>query len=206
MPRPPRGRPRPLSRLIATPPGPQTLLVASYPPGAYYKRHLDSYDGVDIPRLITVLIYFGWEPQRGGQLRAHVPDHSAAADAGKHRDIDPLPGRLTVFYAQEVSYLTLPCSGGRPGTALPPPARRPAARPPAPPSPRTPPSPSHTGRARGPRLRGRALRADAVDLGCEEGRRGPLTKSAIYWRAPLWLLGSVQSVRRGYQNRMVACD
>ena len=26
---------------------PQSVLLASYPPGAYYNRHLDSYDGRD---------------------------------------------------------------------------------------------------------------------------------------------------------------
>lgn len=30
---------------------PQTVLLASYPPGALYHRHYDSYDGKDIPRL-----------------------------------------------------------------------------------------------------------------------------------------------------------
>ena len=84
---------------------PQVFLLASYPPGALYHRHMDSYDGKDIPRLLTVLLYLNWEPREGGQLRAHLP--------GGPCDIDPLPGRLCVFFAQEVEHEVLPSIGQR---------------------------------------------------------------------------------------------
>lgn len=87
---------------------PQNVLLASYPPGAFYRRHMDSYDGKDIPRMLTVLLYFGWEPQRGGALRAYL-----GPGAGTPRDIEPVPGRLTVFYAQEVEHEVLPSEGQR---------------------------------------------------------------------------------------------
>mgnify|MGYP002630721698 CR=1 FL=1 len=83
---------------------PQTVLLASYPPGAYYRRHLDSYAGKDIPRYLTVLLYLGWAPQEGGQLRCHLPTGV--------RDIEPIPGRVVVFYSQEVEHEVL-CSLGR---------------------------------------------------------------------------------------------
>mmetsp|Transcript_22986 Transcript_22986/g.58510 ORF Transcript_22986/g.58510 Transcript_22986/m.58510 type:complete len:84 (-) Transcript_22986:115-366(-) len=57
---------------------------------------MDSYGGRDIPRLITVLLYLSWEPQSGGQLRVHLPDGP--------QDIDPVPGRVCIFYSQEVEH------------------------------------------------------------------------------------------------------
>ncbi|KAL1528241.1 hypothetical protein AB1Y20_009599 [Prymnesium parvum] len=84
---------------------PQTVLVAAYPEGAYYRRHLDSYDGRDIPRLLTVLLYLAWEPREGGELRLHLPD-------GAHT-IDPVPGRVVVFWAREVEHEVLRSHGER---------------------------------------------------------------------------------------------
>ena len=89
---------------------PQTVLLASYPPGALYHRHFDSYSGTDIPRLLTVLLYLSWDPQQGGQLRALNP---GPGGKGEPRDIDPSPGRLVVFYAQEVEHMVLPSMGER---------------------------------------------------------------------------------------------
>ncbi|KAL1512213.1 hypothetical protein AB1Y20_005476 [Prymnesium parvum] len=84
---------------------PQTVLLASYPPQAYYRRHLDSYAGKDIPRMLTVLIYLAWEPRTGGQLRCHLASGSV--------DVEPLPGRLVIFYSQEVEHEVLPSRGRR---------------------------------------------------------------------------------------------
>lgn len=84
---------------------PQVVLLASYPPGALYHRHLDAYAGKDIPRLLTVLLYLAWEPHEGGHLRAHLADGP--------RDIAPVPGRLCVFYSQEVEHEVLRSVGQR---------------------------------------------------------------------------------------------
>lgn len=89
---------------------PQELLIARYPPGAYYKKHLDSYAGADIPRIITVLLYLRWAPQRGGELRCHLP-------AGP-RDISPVPGRCVVFLSQEVEHEVRMSEGERYGLTL----------------------------------------------------------------------------------------
>jgi len=88
---------------------PQTVLLASYPPGALYHRHYDSYDGKDIPRLLTVLLYLAYEPQKGGELRAlNCPNRDPP-----EWDIAPVPGRLCVFYAQEIEHMVLESTGHR---------------------------------------------------------------------------------------------
>ena len=90
---------------------PQVSLLASYPPGALYHPHLDSYDGKDIPRLLTVLLYLNYEPRRGGELRAYLPD-------GSVRDVAPTPGRLCIFYSQEVEHQVLESVGERHAVTL----------------------------------------------------------------------------------------
>ena len=84
---------------------PQQILLASYPRGALYHRHLDSYGGEDIPRLISVLLYLGYSPAAGGELRLHLPSGAL--------DLAPLPGRLVFFMAQEVEHEVLPSVGDR---------------------------------------------------------------------------------------------
>jgi Rps23 Pro-64 3,4-dihydroxylase Tpa1-like proline 4-hydroxylase len=67
--------------------------------------------GDSIPRLLTVLLYLAYEPQTGGELRAlNVKPHS---DAPETRDLPPLPGRLVVFYSQEVEHMVLESMGDR---------------------------------------------------------------------------------------------
>ena len=75
---------------------------------AHYRRHLDSYEGQDIPRLLTLLLYLTWEPREGGHLRVYPP-----ADPAAPREIEPRPGRLVVFYSQEVEHEVLPSVGDR---------------------------------------------------------------------------------------------
>ena len=84
---------------------PPQVLLASYPPNSYYRRHLDSYDGQDIPRMLTVLIYLGWEPRAGGELRCHLASGAV--------DVAPEPGRVVVFYSQEVEHEVLLSHGQR---------------------------------------------------------------------------------------------
>lgn len=84
---------------------PQSVLLASYPPDSFYRRHLDSYAGEDIPRFFTVLIYLVWEPREGGELRCHLDSET--------RDVEPIPGRVVVFYSQEVEHEVLRSVGRR---------------------------------------------------------------------------------------------
>ena len=99
---------------------------------------MDSYGGRDIPRYVTCLLYLGWEPRVGGQLRAYQPaggtqgggardeqrggvwaDAKTAPRRDQHGqteryvDVDPLPGRLCVFFSQDVEHEVLHSSGDR---------------------------------------------------------------------------------------------
>ena len=85
----------------------QTMMLSCYPPGAHYRRHLDSYAGKDIPRIVTVLLYLVWEPRTAGQLRVRMGAPAAP------RDIEPRPGRAVVFMAQEVEHEVLRSVGER---------------------------------------------------------------------------------------------
>ena len=42
------------------------------PPGAAYSTHLDSHGGRDNPRLVTILLYLGYDPARGGKLLRRI--------------------------------------------------------------------------------------------------------------------------------------
>ena len=88
---------------------PQKLMLAAYPKGAHYRRHYDSYQGADIPRLVTVLLYLDWRPQRGGELRVLMPGDEPRVE----RTIEPKPGRLVVFFAQEVEHEVMMSEGER---------------------------------------------------------------------------------------------
>ena len=61
-----------------------------YPPGSYYKRHLDQFKKDD-HRKLSVICYLNetWREEEGGQLRIYLPE--------KHIDILPLAGRLVCF-------------------------------------------------------------------------------------------------------------
>ena len=96
-----------------------SLACGADPPGAHYQRHFDSYGGRDIPRFVTCLLYLGWEPRVGGQLKAYAPVTPAESAAGcgaakgPARLIEPRPGRLCVFFSQEVEHEVLASAGDR---------------------------------------------------------------------------------------------
>ncbi len=64
---------------------------AFYPPGAFYRTHLDRFRDDD-SRCVTAVVYLNpdWQPSDGGELRMHFAD-------GSQRDIPPLAGDLLVF-------------------------------------------------------------------------------------------------------------
>jgi len=64
---------------------------ALYPPGAFYRTHLDRFRDDD-SRCVTAVVYLNpdWQPSDGGELRMHFAD-------GSQRDIPPLAGDLLVF-------------------------------------------------------------------------------------------------------------
>jgi len=67
---------------------------ALYPPGAFYRRHLDQHQDND-SRLMSCVAYLNadWQPSHGGELRLFVEED------GQERGVDiaPLAGTLVCF-------------------------------------------------------------------------------------------------------------
>lgn len=77
-----------------------------YPPGAFYKRHLDQFKKDD-HRKLSVICYLNsnWPPAAGGQLRIHLPQ--------KQLDILPEAGRLVCFRSDQLEHEVLPATRPR---------------------------------------------------------------------------------------------
>ncbi len=73
---------------------------AHYPPGTFYKRHLDKFQGRN-NRLISTVFYLNddWVPQHEGQLRIYLDDQEI--------DIAPKFGRLVLFKSGDVEHEVL---------------------------------------------------------------------------------------------------
>ena len=80
--------------------------VTVYPPGAFYKRHVDQFQGA-AHRKLSVILYLndeGWSADDGGQLRLFIP----ADDGEKIVDVLPEGGTLVVFLSHEIAHEVLP--------------------------------------------------------------------------------------------------
>ncbi|WP_028238607.1 2OG-Fe(II) oxygenase [Stutzerimonas azotifigens] len=75
---------------------------AFYPPGAFYKTHLDRFRDDD-RRAVSVVLYLNevWEEGDGGELRLHLAGQAPV-------DVTPLAGTLAVFLSGEVPHEVLP--------------------------------------------------------------------------------------------------
>jgi SM-20-related protein len=76
---------------------------SAYPPGAFYKKHLDQSPKVR-DRLISCVLYLNlpWRESDGGQLRIYDEE-------GKHsHDIYPYAGRLVCFQSANIYHEVLP--------------------------------------------------------------------------------------------------
>ncbi|EON76090.1 oxidoreductase, 2OG-Fe(II) oxygenase family [Lunatimonas lonarensis] len=84
---------------------------AVYPPGSFYKRHLDQFQAVKY-RVVTVILYLNeeWEESFGGELRMYLPSSDK-----EERLVDVLPkgGRLVVFLSGEIPHEVLPTTQDR---------------------------------------------------------------------------------------------
>lgn len=71
-----------------------------YPPGSYYKKHLDRFKGNN-NRLVSFVCYLNdfWLPEHGGQLRIYDKESVA--------DIEPLGGRIVLFLSDEIEHEVL---------------------------------------------------------------------------------------------------
>ena len=72
-----------------------------YPPGAYYKRHIDQFRKDD-HRILSVICYLNqnWVSDDGGQLRLYLPDGD--------RDVQPTAGTLVCFRSDQIEHEVLP--------------------------------------------------------------------------------------------------
>lgn len=80
---------------------------AQYPPGAFYRRHLDRFRDDD-KRMVSAVLYLNdnWQTEQGGQLRMYL-------DNDRAHDVDPVGGSLVVFLSGEVPHEVLPASRDR---------------------------------------------------------------------------------------------
>jgi SM-20-related protein len=79
--------------------------LAVYPPGSYYRRHLDQFRNVG-QRTVTVILYLNnaWSDGDGGQLRIFTdPD-----DPRQHVEILPTGGTLVTFLSARFPHEVLP--------------------------------------------------------------------------------------------------
>lgn len=79
---------------------------ACYPPGSFYRRHLDRLAGDD-RRVLSCILYLNddWVADYGGQLRLHL-------EHGPH-DVLPESGRLVAFLSERFEHEVLPCTRTR---------------------------------------------------------------------------------------------
>lgn len=77
-----------------------------YPPGSFYKRHLDQFRADD-HRKLSVICYLNqnWAENDGGQLRMYLPEEI--------RDILPVGGRLVCFRSDQIEHEVLPATRNR---------------------------------------------------------------------------------------------
>ncbi|HMO39780.1 MAG TPA: 2OG-Fe(II) oxygenase [Saprospiraceae bacterium] len=87
------------------------LHFAMYPPGAFYKRHLDVFQQSKA-RKISIVCYLNeaWQEHEGGQLRLFLP-----SEAGEEKTLDLLPfgGRLVCFRSDLLEHEVLPATRER---------------------------------------------------------------------------------------------
>lgn len=78
---------------------------ASYQPGDFYRRHLDSFQG-RASRMVSLVLYLNenWTPGDGGELQVF---HRSNAAEVCHRVL-PEQGRLVLFLSEEVPHEVLP--------------------------------------------------------------------------------------------------
>lgn len=80
---------------------------AIYPPGAFYRKHLDQFQR-DSRRTLTAILYLNqdWQESDGGQLRVYT-------DEQNHFDVLPQGGTLMTFISDRYWHEVLPASRER---------------------------------------------------------------------------------------------
>jgi SM-20-related protein len=80
---------------------------ALYPPGAFYRKHVDRFRDDD-RRTVSAVLYLNqdWQPEQGGALRLYLGD-------GTTQDVLPQAGSLLVFLSADLPHEVLPASRER---------------------------------------------------------------------------------------------
>lgn len=75
---------------------------AVYPPGTFYRRHLDQFEG-DTHRKLSCVLYLNpaWQPSDGGALRLYL-------EGDDYVDIPPRGGTLVSFLSERFYHEVLP--------------------------------------------------------------------------------------------------
>ncbi|WP_111656295.1 2OG-Fe(II) oxygenase [Isoalcanivorax indicus] len=83
---------------------------ALYPPGGFYRRHLDAFKGNNA-RVVSMVLYLntGWTPEDGGQLRLW-PDPETRLHV---LDVAPRAGTLVCFLSERIPHEVLPARHDR---------------------------------------------------------------------------------------------
>ena len=73
---------------------------AHYPPGGFYRKHLDRFQSDDA-RTVSIVFYLNenWQPADGGSLRIY--------EGEKTTDIEPRAGRLVCFLSERIEHEVL---------------------------------------------------------------------------------------------------
>ncbi len=79
--------------------------LAVYPPGSYYRKHLDQFQGMG-HRTVTAILYLNqnWQPEDGGQLRIYTDPN----DPAHYEELLPLGGRLVTFLSARFLHEVMP--------------------------------------------------------------------------------------------------
>ena len=79
--------------------------MALYPPGSFYRKHLDQFRGAT-QRKVSAILYLNpdWTPGDGGELRLYLDP----AGEGAYQDIAPRGGTLACFLSDRFHHEVLP--------------------------------------------------------------------------------------------------
>ncbi len=82
---------------------------ALYPPGSFYKRHLDSFRGSNA-RVVTTVVYLtpDWRAEDGGELVLYDPD-----DGRPMAEVRPRAGTLVSFFSERIPHEVRPTRRAR---------------------------------------------------------------------------------------------
>lgn len=82
--------------------------LALYPPGAFYRRHVDAFRG-RANRIVSLVVYLNrdWRPGDGGELR--IFDN----DGAELERIEPRAGTLVLMMSEKIEHEVLPTRSSR---------------------------------------------------------------------------------------------